>query len=145
MSRLVVIAMAAIMLVAVPGTAFAGTNVEIKEIQFNSPGSDNGSNSSLNHEWVVIRNTSDHAIKLTGWTLRESRDGYVYEFPNFRLKAGHKVTVYTGSGNDTQYKLYWDRDDYAWNNKRDKAALKNRAGDVIDTCSYSGGGKITEC
>ena len=136
--------MAAVLLVAVPGTALAAT-VEIKEIQYNPSGRDSGSNSSLNHEWIVIGNTGSHAIRLTGWTVREGRDRNVYEFPNFRLRAGEKAAIFTRTANDTRHKLYWNRDEYVWNNTRDKAALKNRAGHVIDTCSYSGGGKLVEC
>jgi hypothetical protein len=142
--RLAVIGTAVLMVLAVPATALAAS-VGFSEIQYNSPGADSGSNKSLNQEWVVIENTSDHLIKLTGWEVREVRDANVFEFPTFRLRAGEKVTIYTGTGNDTDHKLYWGLDDYVWDNNRDVAVLKNRAGDVVDRCSYSGGGKSVEC
>jgi hypothetical protein len=142
--RLAVIGTAVLMVLAVPATALAAS-VEFSEIQYNSPGADSGSNKSLNQEWVVIKNTSDHRMELTGWEVREVRDANVFEFPTFRLGAGEKVTIYTGTGNDTDHKLYWGLDDYVWDNNRDVALLKNRAGDVVDRCSYSGGGKIVEC
>ena len=49
--------------------AQAANRMQIHEIFYNSPGSDTGSNSSLNHEWVQLHNTSGSRIKLTGWTL----------------------------------------------------------------------------
>lgn len=141
--RLAVTATAALALLAVPATALAAT-VGISEVQYNPPGHDTGSNASLNREWVVVENTGDDGMQLRGWTLRDG-DHNVYEFPNFRLRAGEKVTIYVGTGNDTDHKLYWGLDDYVWDNNRDDAVLKNRAGNVIDRCSYSGGGRLTEC
>ena len=48
----------------------AGHRIQIREIYYNPPGPDTGSNSSLNHEWVQSHNTSGHRITLTHWTLR---------------------------------------------------------------------------
>src|SRR5215475_5535892 len=59
--------------------------VFIHRIFYNSPGSDHGSNSSLNAEWVDLRNSSGHPITLTRWTLRD-KAGHVYKFKGFRLR-----------------------------------------------------------
>jgi len=141
-SRLVTVVVTAAVLVAIPGVASAA--VDITQIQYNSPGRDSGSNTSLNREYVVIENTGNHVIRLTGWTLRDS-DHNVYGFAGFRLKAGDKVFIHTGKGDDTRRNLYWGLDKYVWDNNRDTAVLKNRAGDVVDRCSYSGGGRLVEC
>jgi Lamin Tail Domain len=81
---------------AAPVSAAGG--IQIKEIYYNSPGSDTGSNTSLNAEWVLIKNTAAKAISLKGWTLRDT-SSHVYHFPStYKLGAGHSVKVHTGKG-----------------------------------------------
>src|SRR5947208_17108435 len=60
------------------------TRMQIGEIWYNSPGSDKGGNSSLNHEWVQLHNTSGSAITMTGWTDRKST----------RLNSSHQIISY---------------------------------------------------
>jgi hypothetical protein len=63
--------------------AQAVTRMHIYKIQYNSPGPDNGSNSSLNAEWVQLHNRSGSRINLSGWTLRDNCGcGHVYTFRN---------------------------------------------------------------
>ena len=81
---------------------------------------------------------------MTGWTIRDT-SSHVYKFGSFKLRAGHSVTVHTGKGSNTAKDLYWRSDEYIWNNDGDRAKLKNKAGDVIDTCSYSGAGSSVSC
>src|SRR5215467_5760228 len=45
----------------------ARSPVVIREIYYNSPGPDYGSNSSLNHEWVKLHNRTNHAVTMTHW------------------------------------------------------------------------------
>lgn len=122
----------------------AGHRIKIYEIYYNSPGPDNGSNRSLNHEWVKLHNTSGHRITLTGWTLRD-RQGHVYKFGTYKIKAHGYVTIHTGKGTNTQTDRYWGRRWYVWNNTGDRATLKDGSGTVIDRCAYSGGGSRVFC
>jgi hypothetical protein len=55
------------------------------------------------------------------------------------------VKIHTGLGTNTQTNRYWGRSWYVWNNTGDRATLKNRAGTVIDRCSYSGGDTSVIC
>ncbi|MFJ5551234.1 lamin tail domain-containing protein, partial [Streptomyces sp. NPDC093225] len=66
--------------VAVPATADDGagdhrhqqrSQVEISRVQANSTGREDGSNRSLNGEWVEITNNSRHGVNLKGWTLKD--------------------------------------------------------------------------
>jgi len=119
--------------------AQAANRMQIHEIYYNSPGPDDGSNSSLNHEWVQLHNTSGSRIKLTGWTLRDRCGcGHVYKFGTYTIKAHGYVKIHTGRGTNTQTDRYWGRSWYVWNNTGDRATLKNRSGTVIDRCSYTG-------
>ena len=120
-----------------PSPAVAAGSIQLGKIYYDSPGSDGGSNSSLNAEWVRIRNTASSARSLGGWTLRDTAN-HVFTFPSgYKLAAGATVTVHTGSGSNNAAHRYWGDDWYVWNNSGDKAILKNSAGTVVDTCSWS--------
>ena len=84
-ARMFGILLIACLVISLPATAMA--RVKIKEIVYNSPGSDTGSNKSLNAEWVQLHNTASHSVKLTGWRVRDAA-GHVYKFGTFRLGAG---------------------------------------------------------
>jgi hypothetical protein len=123
---------------AVAAPAMASTSaIPIHEIYYNSPGPDTGSNSSLNHEWVQLHNTSASRINLTGWTLRD-KQGHIYTFGTYTIKAHGYVKIHTGSGTNTQTDRYWRQHWYVWNNTGDQATIKNRTGTVIDQRSYTG-------
>jgi Lamin Tail Domain len=132
-------------LVMTAGPALAaGHRIQIYEIYYNSPGPDTGSNSSLNHEGVQLHNTSGHRITLTGWTLRDKQN-HVYKFGTYKIKAHGYVKIHTGKGTNTQTDRYWGRSWYVWNNTGDQATVKDSSGNVIDSCSYSGGGSHKFC
>ncbi|MCI0686213.1 MAG: lamin tail domain-containing protein [Sporichthyaceae bacterium] len=111
--------------------------IQIVLVFYNSPGSDNGSNSSLNSEYVTIKNTSSVARSMTGYTLRD-RAGHVYTFGTFTLGAGKSVTVHTGKGTNSSTHKYWGREAYVWNNTGDTAYLRNAFGTLRDSCTWSG-------
>lgn len=62
---------------------------------YNSPGSDTGNDSSLNAEYVTIKNTSSTTRSLTGYTVRDVA-GHTYTFGTFSLGAGNSVRIHTG-------------------------------------------------
>jgi Lamin Tail Domain len=139
------LAMALGLVVASGSSALAaGHRIQIHEIYFDSPGEDTGSNSSLNHEWVQLHNTSGHRITLTHWTLRDKAN-HVYRFGTYKIKAHGSVTIHTGKGTNTQTNRYWGLSWYVWNNDGDRATLKDNNGNVIDRCSYSGSGSHVFC
>lgn len=129
---------------ATPAQA-ANPAVMFTKVYYDSPGSpDNGANSSLNGEWVQIKNTAKKAVRLKGWTLRDTtkRSDHVYTFGTFTLGAGKTVTVRTGKGKNTSTTRYWGRGgegtfSYIWNQSRDTAYLRNAAGTLVDSCSYN--------
>jgi hypothetical protein len=125
-------------------SATASAGIRINTIFFDSPGADTGSNSSLNAEWIRLRNTGSTARKLTGWTIRDT-SGHVYKFGTYKLGAGKTVKIHSGKGSNTARDRFWRSDGYIWNNDGDRAKLKSKAGTVIDTCSYSGAGSSVSC
>jgi hypothetical protein len=109
--------------------------IRITQIQYDSPGSDTGSNASLNAEWVRITNTTATNRSLTGWTLKD-KTGYTYRFPTFTLKARASVYVYTGKGSATSTKRYYNRTWYVWNNTGDSAYLRDGKGVLKDSWTF---------
>jgi hypothetical protein len=118
-----------------PANALAA--VRITKVQYDSPGSDTGSKSSLNAEWVKIKNKGSKAVSLSGWTLRDTA-GHVYSFGGFKLKAGSTITVHTGKGSNGAKHRYWGSGAYIWNNDGDTAILK-KGSKVKDKCKWAGG------
>lgn len=119
--------------------------VRLAKIQFDPPGDDDGSVTSLNKEWVQVHNYGAKAWTLTGWSLRDET-GFKFAFPDgFTIQPGTTVTVHTGSGKNRALNLYWGQGSYIWNNTGDKATFKNSAGKVVDTCAYSGEGSSVSC
>jgi len=130
--------------IAAASSAQALPAIMIYKVQYDSPGSDTGSNASLNAEYVVIKNTTRSNRVLTGWTLRD-KTGYTYRFPSFTLKAGASVTVHTGRGSATSAHRYYNKSWYVWNNTGDTAYLKNASGTTVDTCTWKGAGTTKYC
>jgi hypothetical protein len=127
--------------VAAPGSAA----IRIVKIYFDPPGADTGSNSSLNAEWIRLKNTGTKARALTGWRVHDRGRDHLYTFGTYTLGAGKTVTIHTGNGSNTARNRYWRLDNYVWNNDGDKATLKKPNGTIIDTCSYSGAGSAVAC
>ncbi|MEU8031143.1 lamin tail domain-containing protein [Streptomyces sp. NPDC049099] len=121
-------------LLSTPAQAAGG--VQIHHVWFDSPGSDNRSNASLNAEWVQIRNTGGTAVSLRGWVLKDASN-HRYVFPNVKIGAGKYMKIHTGRGSDTASDKYQDRRAYVWNNDRDTATLTRASGSKVDSCSWT--------
>ncbi|MFF0426854.1 lamin tail domain-containing protein [Streptomyces sp. NPDC004520] len=131
-----VTAAAASGILLLPSQAQAAGSVHLYKVYYDSPGTDNRSNSSLNAEYVQIRNTTGAAVNLRGWTLTDA-SSHKYTFGSYTLGAGKIVTVRTGRGTNTAANVYQNRAAYVWNNDRDTATLRKSNGTSVDTCSYN--------
>ncbi|MGW6746184.1 lamin tail domain-containing protein [Streptomyces sp. NPDC055025] len=114
------------------------STVALGEIQYDSPGRDNGSNRSLNAEWVEVTNNGRRPVNLNGWTLSDS-DGNRYRFKNLWLDGRSSVRVHTGFGRDTRTDVHQDSRDYIWGNRGDTATLRNDRGRTVDSESWGRG------
>lgn len=131
---------------AVAAPAQASTPaIEITKIYYNSPGTDDGSNTSLNAEYIRLKNTRSYTKNLKGYTVSD-KSGHKYTFTtNYYLAAGDSVYLHTGKGTNTAHNRYWGLAWYIWNNTGDSAYVRNSSGTLIDSCTYSGGGSYTYC
>ncbi|MFD5077035.1 lamin tail domain-containing protein [Streptomyces sp. NPDC058371] len=124
--------------------AHAAGSVFIYEVYYNSPGSDHGSNASLNAEWVRVKNSTSAAVSLKNWKIKDNT-GYTYTFGDVKVGAGHSKKVHTGVGTNNAYDKYWGRGWYVWNNTGDTAKLYKANGTKVDSCTWSNSGSYKYC
>jgi hypothetical protein len=123
-------------------------DVQFTKIVYNSPGTDNGSNTSLNAEYVRLTNRTGKTVDLKGWTIRDAA-GHVYTVStDHKLGAGKTVYVHSGKGTngrpDSGHR-YWNRTGYVWNNSGDTAYLRSPSGKSIDSCRWTSNKNQTYC
>ena len=141
----VVVAVAAVLLGVVGATsADAAGGVMIYRAYYNSPGSDTGSNASLNGEYILLKNTSTATKTITSWTLRDKQN-HVYKFPATSIGAGKYLYVHTGTGGNNASTRYWGSRAYIWNNTGDAAYLRTSTGGLVDSCSWGSSGSYKNC
>ena len=116
--------------------ASAAYCVGIYRIYYNSPGTDTGSNTSLNAEWIQLHNRCSTARSLTNAKIKDAA-GHTYTFGSYTLGGGKYVKVHTGKGTDITSHRYQGRSWYVWNNDKDTAYLYNASGTRLDSCSYN--------
>ena len=119
--------------------AEAASPIQFGKIQYNSPGTDYATNTSVNGEYVVLRNTGSTSRSLTGWTLRDAAN-HVYKFGTLTLGAGNTVVIRTGKGTNSSTTRYWGMGYHVWNNSGDKAYLRNSVGTAMDYCAWTSNG-----
>jgi hypothetical protein len=138
-----VVATAAAMLAVVAPTAASGAGgVHFSSIHYNSFCNTGCTNADNNKEYVTIKNGGTHAVRMRGWKLIDMRSAAnggnnVFRFPRFRLRPGDSVNVHSGFGSRDRHNLYWGLPSPTWNDTgSDTAYLRNRAGLLVDTCTY---------
>jgi hypothetical protein len=121
--------------VAAPASAATPT-LRFHGTQYDSPGTDNRSNSSRNAEWISLINSGTKPVNLRGYTVRD-KSGHVYTFGSVSIPArGGRIWLHTGKGTNNATHRYWNSGNYIWNNTGDTAYLRNASGRQLDTCSW---------
>ncbi|OGP83324.1 MAG: hypothetical protein A2Z08_06730 [Deltaproteobacteria bacterium RBG_16_54_11] len=95
---------------------------------------------NLNGEYVRICNIYPRDVDLNGFSLFDG-EGHRYIFPKAFLRAGYTALLFTGAGRNMvegvdQLFFYWGSAYPLWNNKEDKASLRDPQGELIDTFVY---------
>jgi hypothetical protein len=88
-------------------------------------------------EYVELRNNGTHDVEMEDWTLKDLSTN-VYTFPDFTLDSGATVRVWTRSGSDDDFNLYWDRSEPVWNDVADCAILRGLYKEEVDRMCYQG-------
>lgn len=126
---------AAPLLTLAPTATAATTGITLGRIWYDSPGADKGSNTSLNQEYVTVRNTTKKTVALKGWKIND-RSGHSYTIPGGSLAPGKSARIHTGKGTNNGSHRYWGKTWYVWNNTGDTATLTSPTGKKADTCTW---------
>jgi lamin tail-like protein len=123
-------------------------DIQFTKIVYNSPGTDTGSNTSLNGEYVRLTNKTTRTIDLKNWTIRDAA-GHIYLISTSHLlRAGKTLYLHTGKGTngrpDSAHR-YWGRTGYIWNNGGDTSILRTNSNRTIDSCKWGAGSGTTYC
>jgi endonuclease YncB( thermonuclease family) len=89
-------------------------------------------------ENVVFENAGGGVLDLTGYVVSDETSK-AYQFPDgFTLEPGDQVTLFSGTGTDTDTTLYWGRTGSAiWNNGGDTVNVTDASGTTVIEESYS--------
>ena len=91
---------------------------------------------NLNDEYIVLKNTGTTPLDLSGWQIRDEAD-HSYTVPNgVRLKPNAKITIHTGSGENTNTDLYWESGQAIWNNGGDTVIVVDTEGTTVFRETY---------
>lgn len=104
--------------------------MRIAGYQFESPYTPE--KSFLEEEWIILKNTGDYTVNLTGWRIRNKNYKSTFELPEFYLKAGASVSIHTGEGLNTEEGIYMNRKDPFWDNEVDTITVFDSSGEMIE-------------
>jgi micrococcal nuclease len=112
-----------------PDNTTTADSIAITEVQAIAP---DGETDDLNGEFIVLTNIGDTSVDLSGYTL-DYDDGEEISFNEFTLAMGESVTIYSGSGQNTQTDLYVGAEQGLLNNDDpDTITLNDESGNVVD-------------
>ncbi|MFC4406703.1 lamin tail domain-containing protein [Haloarchaeobius iranensis] len=110
-----------------------GGELSLVDINADAEGNDN---ENLNDEYVVLENSGNATLDLSGWELVDEA-GKTFAFPDgFTLAPGERVTIHSGSGTDSATDLYWGQETAVWNNAGDTVIVRTDDGTVVIEESY---------
>jgi micrococcal nuclease len=110
----------------------ASNCISIYQFNYDAIGNDNY---NLNDEYVTFQNKCNTPIEMKSWTIEDLASNF-YTFPVFTLDTNSKVTLYTGSGSDSDTQLYWNRNQAVWNNDGDTLFLRDQRGNIVLEYKY---------
>lgn len=114
-------------------TATGDAALEIATIHADAEGDES---ENLNDEYVIFENTGSSSVDLSNWELADAAD-HTYTFPEGTvIEPGEQITIYTGSGTDTETELYWGQSAPVWNNDGDTVILRDDQGTTVIEETY---------
>jgi micrococcal nuclease len=117
---------------ATPDGGSADGRLAVVNVNADAEGNDN---ENLNDEYVTLANRGNETLDLSGWTVTDEA-GKTYTFGNVTLEPDARVTLHSGSGEDTASDVYWGQSSAVWNNAGDTVTVRDADGDVVAERSY---------
>lgn len=114
-------------------TVFSETGIRVVEVHADAEGRDA---ENLNDEYIVLKNTGDHPIDLSGWRVKD-QDGHVHEFSEgLQLEIGETITLHSGSGSQTPTDRYWWADEPVWDDGGETIFVFDERGQKVYQRTY---------
>jgi competence protein ComEC len=111
-----------------PASSHPANTLQLTKVHADAAG-DEADN--LNDEYLVLKNTGNTPLDLTGWQLRDEAD-HSYNFPKgTTLEPGTQLTIHTGNGENTDTNLYWNSGQPVWNNGGDTVIVVDDEGKTV--------------
>lgn len=86
-------------------------------------------------EYVNFQNNCGYAIKMDKWEIKDEAT-HIYIFKAFVFNSNSSFALFTGFGDDTADKLYWNSKTAIWNNAGDTLFLRDDKGSLVLSYSY---------
>jgi competence protein ComEC len=107
--------------------------LQLTEIHADAAGDDAD---NLNDESIVLKNTGNTPLDLSGWQVRDEAD-HSYTVPNsVTLGPNAQITIHSGSGENTNTGLYWGSKQPIWNNGGDTVIVVDTEGTTVFRETY---------
>ena len=115
------------------------------KIQYDSPGKDTRTNTSLNAEYVDIHNNGKSKRPAQGLQA-EGQHRLHLHLPQLQdRRRGRRSGSTPARAATPPAHVYWSRGSYVWNNTGDKARLIKPSGALLDSCSWGKGTGVKVC
>ena len=101
------------------------------QINYDAEGRDN---KNLNGEYVSLTNNGD-SVNLESWQIKDEAT-HIYTFSALEFGTGQTITLYSGSGTDSETEIYWNSRGPIWNNDGDTVFLRDAKGNLAASYSY---------
>ncbi|SNZ15252.1 competence protein ComEC [Natronoarchaeum philippinense] len=113
--------------------SIASGALAVADINADADGNDN---ENLNGEYVAFENTGESSLDLSGWEVADEA-GTTYTVPNgVTVDPGDQITLYTGSGTDSDSELYWGQSRAVWNNGGDTIIVRDDTDTLVIEEAY---------
>ncbi len=108
--------------------------IAIVDVDHDPPGPDED---AVDEELVVLANTGDDAVDLSGWIVRDESTENRYRFAvGTTLMPGAELTLRSGCGDDAGTTAFWCAPGPVWSNAGDTVIVQTPAGTVVDRWVY---------
>jgi micrococcal nuclease len=108
-------------------------HIILLKFNYNAEGDDD---ENLNDEYVIFQNIGEAPLDMTGWTIKDEGSN-TFTFPEYILPTKEAVTLYTGSGFNTENEIFWNKKGAVWNNKADAIYLRDEEEKLVLYSEYS--------
>jgi len=115
------------------GGAVGDSGLAVATVHEDADGPD-GDN--LNDEYVVFENRGNRTIDLSGYTVRDDANHALAVPDGVTLRPGEQLTVFTGTGENTDDSLYWGESAPVWNNDGDVVYVETPNGTTVVEYAY---------